>query len=742
MATLRSRRRGSCGCARGRIRTLLFAAILGSLIAGCASIPEGRYGVARLAIEGVEQMDEAALRACLATRERPRFGLNLGTTSAPQCGQPPFDGQRLHLRLFSWPWSDWPAYDRSVFERDLERIERWYRARGFYDAHVVSAEFDPPVGAVEDRVMQEESMAPACEPEGEGEGCRMRIRITVEEGERIRVGRVRIRILDELPNRIRQLVEEAMPIEIGDPFDEANHDAAKEAMLRVLREEAYACASLRGRVMVNPGARTAQLDYEIRAGPLAVIGEIGVQGNEDRPARAILGASYLRSGQEYRLQAIEDAQRAIYALGGLSSVELVGSPRRGEGEAASCTGVVDLEIRVSPGRRLRHGLGAGIQSGRPEVTDRDNEGRQWDLHLIAFFEHRNLFGGLRRLRIEDKPKLIFPFAFPEARDPETGVGPRLGNLLSLELRQPAFIEPRTSLVYRGAWDIGPDSNNADIFRHDVDSGVDLERTFLSGRLRLSLGVHGNLFRATDASAEVADPSNRSDYHVLFLQQTLTLDLRDRPARPRQGLYFAITAQEGGLFMPSSWDYLKISAELRGYAPLPWGLVLAARFGMGAMLIGDADGALDDVSRTLGPLRYRLRAGGPNSHRGFVAGSLGDASVATADGGRVNADDGGLRRWLGSIEIRAPLSKDLGFVVFTDMADVNRAPRWRFGHLNIAVGVGLRYQTIVGPLRFDMGFLIPSGAVLGGEDPGAQHRLVDLGFGTYRGALHLTIGEAF
>ena len=123
------------------------------LASGCASIPADRYGVARLELEGVEEMDARALQACLATTERDRLSIDFGGRGDPSCGAPPFeDVPDLRFRLWSWPWTDWPLYDRNVFERDLQRIERWYRARGFYDARVVAAAHDPPAAAERDRV--------------------------------------------------------------------------------------------------------------------------------------------------------------------------------------------------------------------------------------------------------------------------------------------------------------------------------------------------------------------------------------------------------------------------------------------------------------------------------------------------------------------------------------------------------------------------------------------------------------
>lgn len=94
-------------------------------------IPNGRYGVADVEIHGLEDLDEAALRACLGTRERGQLGFDFGTSSALTCGDPPFDGGRWRVDLFSWPWTEWPLFDASVFERDVLRVERWLRARGY-----------------------------------------------------------------------------------------------------------------------------------------------------------------------------------------------------------------------------------------------------------------------------------------------------------------------------------------------------------------------------------------------------------------------------------------------------------------------------------------------------------------------------------------------------------------------------------------------------------------------------------
>src|SRR5687768_5748693 len=89
---------------------------IGLVAAGCKTIPPDRYGIRRLDIIGAEEMDSEAIRACLASSERERLGIDLGTTSDLTCGEAPFDGGRARIRLFPWPWAEWPTLDASIFE--------------------------------------------------------------------------------------------------------------------------------------------------------------------------------------------------------------------------------------------------------------------------------------------------------------------------------------------------------------------------------------------------------------------------------------------------------------------------------------------------------------------------------------------------------------------------------------------------------------------------------------------------
>jgi len=129
------------------------------------------------------------------------------------------------------------------------------------------------------------------------------------------------------------------------------------------------------------------------------------------------------------------------------------------------------------------------------------------------------------------------------------------------------------------------------------------------------------------------------------------------------------------------------------------------------------------------------------NRGFRAGNLGDPAspqnYTASELGTYDDSEGGLRRWEASIELRIPLSDEVESALFLDAGDVNRLPQFRFDYLHLTFGMGVRYQTIVGPIRLDAGYLIPGAQVIGETYPEST--------GTTfwdRVRLHLTIGEAF
>jgi outer membrane translocation and assembly module TamA len=736
-------------------------AVAGSAVAACATIPKGRYGVDKLELEGVSQLDPFALRACLATRERDRLSIDLSKEPAPTCGEPPFDARRIHLQLWRWPWSDWPLYDPSVFERDLARIERWYRARGYYGARILDARSQPEAALHGTRTEED----------------RIQLNVRIEEGQPIRVQSVTIEGTNTLEGKLGlTLIEALEQMEPESRFDEAEFDHIKGQVERMLRDEGYALAAVEGQAEIDPKARQAAIHFVVKSGPLMELGDVCVEGHGKLPAKLILQASDLRPGRPFSESDIEDARTRVYQLRVLSEVEIVtgsvdpktgsaqfederqgewlawqnGAPANPEAEEnervcrlAKGKGKrprVPVEIRVKPGKLYRVGVGAGIQIGVEDGQRAINATQQWDTHVFGYAEVRNFLGGLRRLRLEERPKLIFLAPFPRAVDSEGNREVvRLGNNLSALFEWPAFVEARTLLRVLAVWDRGPDPYGGGFIRDDINFGVGPSRGFLKNRLNVTMTVNVNPYvpQSVYLRTEATPPNILAEerYNLLFLQQTFEWDTRDDKSSARRGSYLRLELHE--TLPPSSWGYVRITPEARQYFPLPYGLVLALRAGIGMISIYDSDAKTEELRR-LGPRPYRLRGGGPYSVRGVQAGALGMRDV------NENGFPGGTRSWIASLELRVPLGDSLGIGTFLDAGDVDggsseEKARFRLDHPNTTLGAGLRYKTIVGPLRLDVGWLVPG---LQGKRDDAQDVDRDDPLFKFQGAVHLTIGEAF
>lgn len=703
------------------LRAAVCALCFAVAFAGCATaIPKGRYGVSTVEIRGADKLDDQALLACLATRKRDQFGFTLGPGATPTCGEPPFDASRTPVDLWAWPWTDWPLLNDSAFERDLDRVERWYAARGYYHAQVTQTWINKHP---EDRTAD--------------------VRISVSEGDPALVYRITLRGHEALPPSLKEELEGAIELAIGDPFDEALHDATKAALERVLFNASFAKATVAGKANVDIDQNLVRVEYTIVTGPPCTFGDVAIEGNDDFDALPIHAAADIQRGQPFSLTALDDARRAIYALGPFASVDI-------ERTVLADSSVVSLVVRVVPGRRFRFGIGIGMESGGIYSQEADESTgdsfAQWDAHLLGRIEHRNFLGGMRRLRIEDRPRLIFDDPFPSADRAS------VGNLLTVELRQPAFAEARTTLVARLRWDRGPDPYGGRFLRHDLVAGIGPERDFFNGKLRLSSTINTDLFLP-----DSQDPYPNTE--LAYFYHVARIDLRNNPRNPRRGVYFSFGVQHAGYFLPSDWDYVRLTQDTRGYIPLPYGMVIAARARLGLMVITDTsikvpdapgeaeqtaeaealrtDAHLLENLATLGPLRHRLRGGGHNSVRGYAPNTLGD--VERIDGRLIS---GGLRQWETSVELRVPITESFGTAVFVDMGDVTRGTAYRFNYPQTSFGLGLRYRTIVGPLRFDAALAPPPLQVFGTDDRIRTGVGSSRLFGIANGAVHFTIGEAF
>ena len=160
--------------------------------------------------------------------------------------------------------------------------------------------------------------------------------------------------------------------------------------------------------------------------------------------------------------------------------------------------------------------------------------------------------------------------------------------------------------------------------------------------------------------------------------THVFDNRDNYFNANKGRRISFTAQWGGHGLGGDYDFYKFTAEGRFYKGLGNGHILALRL-MGGYIDGDVSYAnLFDL-------------GGSNTLRGYE-------------------DDQfkGKKMYAATLEYRFPIAKKVQGVLFTDAGSAWGLDRGKIpwydddDSLNWSVGVGLRLQTPIGPIRLDYG----------------------------------------
>lgn len=661
---------------------------------------------------------------------------------------------------------EYEHFDRFVLERDLSRIERYYRSRGFYEAHVTAG-----------RVMRRKSDG------------KLRVEIVVSEGKPVRLRRINLAWTDwRLPDAAdvtRPVTNAKNELKLGDRFEEDAFEARKKAITRVLTDRGFPYAGVRGDAKVDLVAHAADLTFTIDLGPRATFGDIRIVGLGELPESPIRAALGFKKGERFSTETLASAERALADFGIFGAIDVrpelppTGQPR---------TNVVPITIVVQPVALRAVKLGFGAEAG----------GRV-EGHVSASWEDRNFLGGLRRFAIEARPGLVF---YPNALNNLFIASPSyiLPEIrLRFELRQPGVFEPRTQAVLRGSANIyrplniisapvpgTPEAQEPPLGYREAAVTLGLERRFSDFQHYLGQFIH---VQYDDPFLYWNDAVPEGFRRLLFtyLETVGTLDFRknDRGENdrlsPRRGVYLNLNAQVAGYFLPGDANDVRLRPELRAYVPVAKRVTLAFRLGGGFLLpqssdflealevlepkararqrpdenddgiVDGTDIPLDDLRRPLQLLQFRgFYSGGPSSNRGYVYNGVGmHASVPLRDTARGSvppwSPTGGLTLWESALELRLSFTENLGAILFLDASDVRSGmAELRFDRPHVSAGLGLRYATPVGPVRVDVGYRVPCAQQIGICDEAELG--YDVGLFGYTGGLPIVttiaIGEAF
>ncbi|MCC5974751.1 MAG: BamA/TamA family outer membrane protein, partial [Rubellimicrobium sp.] len=418
-------------------------------------------------------------------------------------------------------------------------------------------------------------------------------------------------------------------------------------------------------------------EVEIRPGPRLTYGPLTIQGNDTVRAERIAALAALEPGKVFSPADLDAAALRLRRTGTFRSVTII------EGETFSDDFRLPMTIQVSELPPRRFGFGAELSS---------TEG----LSLNAFWLHRNLLGGMERFRVEGAITGIEGVAIDSGR---AGPDYRLG----FELARPGTFNPDIDLLATLAISRLDEPD----FRLDQVTGTLGFTQFLRDDLTYKAGI--GFLTAREETA-----FRRRDYTLLTLPLEGILDRRDDPLNATEGFFIDLQVTPF-LGVIGAGDGVRVFADGRGYFSFGERVTLAARGQIGSVLGPDLLDA---------PADFLFYSGGGGTVRGQPYQALGIELL------RIGFDDGssriGGRSFAGvQLETRVGITDALGAVAFYDIGaiDIENLPGegalWHAG-----VGLGVRYNTPIGPIRLDV------------ATPASDGRLGD------RVEFYVGIGQAF
>lgn len=312
------------------------------------------------------------------------------------------------------------------------------------------------------------------------------------------------------------------------------------------------------------------------------------------------------------------------------------------------------------------------------------------------------------------PRFTFDFARHDLRG--TAETATIGTILS-RLDQRAFFTYAAPRLRGSAWSSlfslsGERSTENPIFTSRIAQGsLQVEKSLDAKRTKRAIVrysyQHTNLSNILIPGLVLPEDQ---DVRLSMIDAEYVRDDRDKPLDAHHGIYqtfdFGVTPKVFG----SSADFVRFLGQTAFYKPLrPW-LVWANNFRLGLAA---------PFAGSVVPLSERFFSGGADSLRGFPingAGPQRPVPVCTnpanpASCSLISVPVGGNMLFIVNSEARfsLPFKSGLGAVLFYDGGNVYSNINWNqfaddFTH---SVGIGIRYQTPVGPVRFDVGYRLTS-----------------------------------
>ena len=616
-------------------------------------------------------------------------------------------------------------YSQTLLQRDRTVIEDLYRSNGFREVKVSSRVTENYRGR-------------------EGD---MAVFIDIQEGPPTRISVLRILGAENIPEAAFR--DRLASVE-GQAFSQVSVASDRDLILGEYFDSGYHDADLVWRVAEAEEPNRVILEYEIREGDTLRVRRPIVSGLR-RTRRSLVDRQVrIVPGEPLSANAMFETQRRLYELGIFSRVDVQLQNPGGDERSKN------VLVQVEEARRWTAGIGGGAEFARlggntGDVTSPLGE---------ATFS----------------PRITLEATRLNMRG--------LGHTMSVRTRF-SNLQQRALFTYEAPRWMGSDRWHMTLSGLlDTSRNV---RTFTGKRIEGALQLRERLskpstllyrftYRRTSIDEDTLQitplliPLASQPVRVGLLSVTYIQDRRDDPTDSTKGIFNSLDLGFASGIWASEPDFVRVLGQNSTYHRLGRSRVIIARTLQIGMMIPTGTfkvspeqafnplaGISDPDARI--PLAERFFAGGANSHRGFPVNQAGPRDPTTG------FPIGGGALFLNSVELRFPLRwESIGGVLFHDAGNIfskpgamtfrktqqpvvvdNEVSGYDFDYMVHAVGLGVRYRTPIGPLRFDVAYGLNPPRFIGFE--GTREDLLR-GAGTIsrqrisRFQFHFSVGQTF
>jgi outer membrane protein assembly complex protein YaeT len=644
-------------------------------------------------------------------------------------GNKEFDTKTLLSRMQIQPATRFLThghYSGVLLQSDVATIEGLYRANGFRQVQIQTKVDDDYRGAQN----------------------QLAVHLRIDEGPQTRVGQLQIVGNQEIPTS--ELPEPVT--QPGQPYSEQDLANDRERILNYYFDNGFPNTTLEITTKDSAGQPNREdVTYTIHEGERFTVDRVMLAGTEHTRDNVVQREMQVHEGQPLSQEGLVDTQTRLYNLGIFSQVDTaVQNP-----EGADPQKNVLVQVREAKRYTFTYGLGLEFQTGQPsgttapqgatgvsprvgfDVTRLNFLGKDETLTFqshVGRLQQRGLISyTIPKLFDSDKVKLIYTIFYDNSLDVATFTSQRLEG--KIDLRQ-QIGNPGTEPGSRP----GPSS---------VDYRFEFRRVKAS-----------NIVVSPAEIAPLSLPATIGGPGFTFIR-----DKRDNPLESTKGNYFTLDGFAASSFFGSrvetqSAGYIATNFGRalaqnstyhafggRGRPEHEFVFARSTTIGLQQPFKGtrvlppgscplNAAGEPTCSNTSIIPLPEQFFAGGGNSHRGFGLNQAGPRDPISG------FPLGGTALFVNNLELRFPpfalpyLGEGFGVAIFHDMGNVFTAPhdmlkgllRWHqadpqqclsggttnqqcynqfnqsgYDYTSHAAGVGVRYKTPIGPLRFDFGY---------------------------------------